>query len=143
MRWHCQARLDPAGGKGASRGVSFEPCRPTIGNLPIQPHVFMHSFHAPEDHTGSLIIEGLPKKLGVELSRGNDPYNLPVGWGIYIIEGYNWKLITCWAGLFIFWYSSRHVNRWHLAGALMLVSAGLGKWSANPTGDSSDSDSRL
>ena len=105
----------PPGEKVHQGEYAFEPCSPTIGNLPISPHFFMHSFYAPKDHTGSLALERLPKKLGVKLSQGNDPNDRPVGWGIYIIEGYNWKLITCLAGLFNLWYSSRHVNRWYLS----------------------------
>lgn len=53
----------------------------------------MHSFRDPGDHTGSLAVERLPKKLRQKLSCGNNQLNVPVGWGVYIIEGYNWKLI--------------------------------------------------
>ncbi len=73
---------------------AFNPCPPDIGKLPIPPHVFMHSFREPGDHTGSLAFERLPKKLWEKLSCGNNQRNVPVGWGIYIIEGYNWKLIS-------------------------------------------------
>ncbi len=77
---------------------AFKPCPPTIGKLPIPPHIFMHSFQDPGDHTGSLAIERLPKKLRQKLSCGNNQLNVPVGWGIYIVEGYNWKLIIRCAG---------------------------------------------
>jgi hypothetical protein len=50
----------------------------------------MHSFQEPGDHTGSVIVERLPKKLGERLS--SQQY-LSVGWGVYIIEGYNWRLL--------------------------------------------------
>ena len=63
------------------------------------PHVFMHSFLEPGDHTGSLLVERLPKKLGQKLSSQQFP---SFGWGIYIIEGYNWKLLRrcVFSGLF-------------------------------------------
>jgi hypothetical protein len=77
---------------------SFKPCPPTIGKLPMPPHIFMHSFQEPGDHTGSLAVERLPKKLREKLSCHNNQLNVPVGWGIYIIEGYNWKLIRRCAG---------------------------------------------
>lgn len=54
------------------------------------PHIFMHSFLEPGDHTGSVIIERLPKKVGERLSSQQFP---GFGWGVYIVEGYNWKLL--------------------------------------------------
>jgi hypothetical protein len=59
----------------------------------MHPDVFMHSFLEPGDHTGCLAVERLPKKMHQELSCNGDPTCLPVGWGIYITEGFNWKLI--------------------------------------------------
>ena len=81
---------------------AFKPCPPSIGKLPIPPHIFMHSFQNPGDHTGSLAIERLPKKLWEKLSCDNNQLNVPVGWGIYIIEGYNWKLLRQCVGCAIF-----------------------------------------
>lgn len=71
-------------------GYHLNPCPPDIGELPIMPHLFMHSFREPGDHTGSLVVERLPKKIGKKLSSQEYP---GFGWGIYIIEGYNWKLL--------------------------------------------------
>lgn len=80
---------------------SFKPCPPNIGKLPIPPHIFMHSFRDPGNHTGSLAVERLPKKLRQKLTCRNNQLNVPVGWGVYIMEGYNWKLILwCAAGTF-------------------------------------------
>lgn len=64
----------------------YMPCRPIIGKLPIQPHIFMHYFQDPGDHIGSLAVDRLPKKLDKELSCDDKP---PIGWGIYI---YNRRL---------------------------------------------------
>jgi hypothetical protein len=77
---------------------AFKPCPLTIGKLPIPPHVFMHSFQNPGDHTGSLAIGRFPKKLRQRLSCGNNQLSVPIGWGIYIVEGYNWKLIIWCTG---------------------------------------------
>jgi len=42
---------------------------------------------------GSVALRRIPKKLHCEISCGNDPNNHPVGWGIYIVEGFNWAVI--------------------------------------------------
>ncbi|KAI9752453.1 MAG: hypothetical protein M4579_005628 [Chaenotheca gracillima] len=66
---------------------------PRIGKLPIPPHIFMHSFREPGDHLGDMIFRALPKKLRAELTCENLQQNRPIGWGIHIIEGANWRLI--------------------------------------------------
>ena len=54
----------------------------------------MHALLQPGDHTGAVATERLPKKLNDELrATDKDSFDLPVGWGIYIIDGYNWGLI--------------------------------------------------
>ncbi|KAI1263912.1 hypothetical protein F5Y18DRAFT_437130 [Xylariaceae sp. FL1019] len=71
---------------------TFRPCPPRIGALPIQPHLFMHSFHNQGDHLGGLTVQQLPKKVGRRLkctSQPRDPLDIPYGWGIYIVEGLN------------------------------------------------------
>ena len=72
---------------------AYRPCPPDIGKYPVHPQVFMHSFFEPGDHTGSAVINRLPKKLHGELSCAVDLGSLPVGWGVYIVEGFNWGLI--------------------------------------------------
>lgn len=73
---------------------AYRPCPPDIGKLPIHPHLFMHLFLHPGDHLGTLAVERLPKKLNSKLSAtNNSTSNTPVGWGIYIVDGYNWTLI--------------------------------------------------
>lgn len=72
---------------------AYKPCPPDSGKLPIPPHVFMHYFQEPGDHLGSLAVERLPKKLREKLSCDNNQRNTPIGWGVCITEGYNWKLI--------------------------------------------------
>lgn len=60
----------------------------------------MHSFQDPGDHTGSLAVQRLPKKLRQKLSCYDNQLNMPIGWGVYIIEGYNKRLIQwCAAGI--------------------------------------------
>lgn len=46
---------------------------------------------------GFTALNMLPKKLRGELrwdSSVNDAFNLPVGWGFYIAEGFDWLCIT-------------------------------------------------
>ena len=73
---------------------AFTPCPPRIGRFPIHPHLFMHSFLHPGDHMDSVALLRLPKKLRGELRQGSDAEEAqPVGWGVYIIEGYCWSLV--------------------------------------------------
>ncbi|KAI1505186.1 hypothetical protein F5X99DRAFT_307094 [Biscogniauxia marginata] len=76
---------------------AFNPCPPRIGHLPIQSHIFMHSFLNPGDHSGALAVAQLPKKVKEKLrlaAQNADPNDLPYGWGIYIIEGFNEVLMA-------------------------------------------------
>ncbi len=76
---------------------TFSPCPPRIGAVPIQSHIFMHSFLHPGDHTGAVAIHQLPKKVGGKLSCIGQPINhceLPYGWGIYIVEGIDQPLVA-------------------------------------------------
>ncbi|KAI1082511.1 hypothetical protein F5B20DRAFT_531577 [Whalleya microplaca] len=75
----------------------FFPCPPQTGTVPIAPHLFMHSFLRPGDHTGGLATMCLPKKVGRKLrfyKPASDTYTLPFGWGVYIVEGLNTKLVA-------------------------------------------------
>lgn len=94
--------LIPPEEKVHEQEYTYKPCPPMTGKFPIHPNVFMHSFLNTGDHTGSLAIERLPKKLHEKLSCSvSNQFPIPVGWGIYIIEGYNWRLIMrCAGGVF-------------------------------------------
>lgn len=82
---------------------AYSPCPPDIGDNPVDPGFFMHSFRSPGDHSNNLIIERLPKKMHSQLAchRGLDG---PVqqGWGILIVEGPNWFLIRLTVGSLTF-----------------------------------------
>ncbi|KAK4446789.1 hypothetical protein QBC34DRAFT_468890, partial [Podospora aff. communis PSN243] len=94
---------------------AFSPCPPRIGKLPLPPDIFMHGFLDPCDHFGPMAVEILPKKLWSQLrwdARANDRYNVPAGWGFYIVEGINWSLVS-----------------WCTAVALILVTALTMSWS--------------
>ncbi|KAI0970451.1 hypothetical protein F4678DRAFT_436840 [Xylaria arbuscula] len=81
----------------AKKECSFSPCPPRIGSMPIQPHVFMHSFLYPGDHLGELALLQLPKKVGRKLKcsvQPHHPSDVPYGWGIYIVEGPNTVLVS-------------------------------------------------
>ncbi|KAK8859797.1 HET-like protein [Apiospora arundinis] len=83
------------------REYAYSPCSPLIGPMPIQSHLFMHSFLNPGDHSRSLAVQQLPKKVGTRLACTTDHTNgntnaiePPFGWGIYIVEGLNVTLIV-------------------------------------------------
>ncbi|KAK6836301.1 hypothetical protein PG987_006796 [Apiospora arundinis] len=83
------------------REYAYSPCPPLIGPMPIQSHLFMHSFLNPGGHSGSLAVQQLPKKVGTRLACTASPMNgntntiaPPFGWGIYIVEGLNVTLIV-------------------------------------------------
>ncbi|TRX94215.1 hypothetical protein FHL15_004983 [Xylaria flabelliformis] len=75
---------------------TFNPCPPRIGRLPIQPHIFMHSFLNPGDHSGSLAVSQLPKKVNemLRMTELDNSQELPYGWGIFIVEGFNETLVA-------------------------------------------------
>ncbi|KAK1750411.1 hypothetical protein QBC47DRAFT_418170 [Echria macrotheca] len=76
---------------------AFSPCPPQIGSLPLPPDLFMHGFLDPGDHFGPGAVDILPKKLWSPLRwepGAHGRYNVPDGWGFYIIEGINWSLIS-------------------------------------------------
>ncbi|KAI0541584.1 hypothetical protein GGR58DRAFT_498085 [Xylaria digitata] len=80
-----------------NKEYTFSPCPPRIGTMPIQPHLFMHSFLNPGDHLGGLALLQLPKKVGRKLKcvkQPHDPFDIPYGWGVYIVEGLNTFLVS-------------------------------------------------
>ena len=80
-----------------NRQYAFWPCPPAIGSIPIQSHIFMHSFLTPGDHGSTRDFERLPKKLNTKLScslEGINARQVPVGWGIYIVEDLNTTLLA-------------------------------------------------
>ena len=82
---------------------TYKPCPPNIGRYPIHPKVFMHSFLEPGNHTGCVAVQRLPKKLHCELTCAIsvDAVPLPEGWGIYVVEGFNWGLIRLIVAVFV------------------------------------------
>jgi hypothetical protein len=80
---------------------AFSPCPPRIGKLPLPPDIFMHAFLDPGDHLGPMAVDILPKKLWCQLrwdAGANGRWNVPEGWGFYIVEGVNWGLVSWCAG---------------------------------------------
>ncbi|CAJ2501479.1 Uu.00g043320.m01.CDS01 [Anthostomella pinea] len=76
---------------------AFSPCPPSIGSVPIQSHLFMHSFIDPGDHIGQKSVMRLPKKVGKKLiCRGPLDHDtaLLYGWGIYIVEELNEEAVA-------------------------------------------------
>lgn len=72
--------------------------RPCPLNLipPLPENAFLHAFFSPGAHTRNFWLDRLPKKLNDILEcSGSNGNNLPVGWGIHIVEGPNWLVLTC------------------------------------------------
>lgn len=131
---------------------AFSPCPPRIGKLPLPPDIFMHGFLDPCDHLGPMAVEMLPKKLWSQLRwdvRANDRYNVPAGWGFYIVEGINWSLVSwCTAvaliavtALTMSWsmwagdvQGGTGLGQYCLAVLTVTVSAWLLKYSVEPSG---------
>ncbi|KAK0671564.1 hypothetical protein QBC41DRAFT_270230 [Cercophora samala] len=127
---------------------SFRPCPPLIGKLPIPPDIFMHAFLDPGDHLGPMAVEVLPKKLWAELrwdGQANDHFNLPTGWGFYIVEGTHWGLVWWWTVLVlgtvtiltVAWSALMHdvqggtgLGQYCLAAVALLGSVGLWHYNA-------------
>ncbi|KAK8005632.1 hypothetical protein PG990_011669 [Apiospora arundinis] len=80
-----------------ARQYTFWPCPPAIGSVPIQSHIFMHSFLTPGDHGTTRDFERLPKKVNTKLTCSAGATNarqVPMGWGIYIVEDLNTTLLA-------------------------------------------------
>ncbi|KAK8877633.1 hypothetical protein PGQ11_002579 [Apiospora arundinis] len=80
-----------------ARQYTFWPCPPAIGSVPIQSHIFMHSFLTPGDHGTTRDFERLPKKVNTKLTCSAGATNarqVPMGWGIYIVEDLNTPLLA-------------------------------------------------
>lgn len=87
-----------------TQAYDFRPCPPRVGGLPIPRDIFMHSFLNPGDHLGPMVVEMLPKKLWAELrwdGQAHDHFNIPTGWGFYIVEGIYWGLVWWWTVLLL------------------------------------------
>ncbi|KAK1751395.1 hypothetical protein QBC47DRAFT_417310 [Echria macrotheca] len=87
----------PSRAEVAKHQYAFSPCPPRIGPLPLPPNIFMHGFLNPGDHLGPMAVEMLPKKLWSPLrwdAQAHGSFDIPAGWGFYIVEGINWPLVS-------------------------------------------------
>ncbi|MCJ1467445.1 hypothetical protein MMC07_006070 [Pseudocyphellaria aurata] len=71
----------------------YRPC-PYDVDPPLPDEFFLHAFFSPKAHISDFWLGRLPKKLGDILPHSSDE-RLSVGWGIHIVEGPNWLLLTC------------------------------------------------
>ena len=61
----------------------------------MPPHIFMHYLNSSFPHKKAIWLHRLPRKLHSRITQSGD--ELPIGWGIHIIEGTNRPLL--------FWFS--------------------------------------
>ncbi|KAK5663757.1 hypothetical protein OQA88_4188 [Cercophora sp. LCS_1] len=102
---HYQTNSIPTRKQVLNQEYAFAPCPPLLGDLPMPPDIFMHAFLDAGDHLGPMAVEVLPKKLWRALAwdrRVHDHFNIPQGWGFYIVEGINWPLVQWCAAITLF-----------------------------------------
>ena len=63
--------------------------------LPMPPHIFLHYLNSNRPHRKAIWLTRLPIKLNESITNNSD--ELPVGWGIHIIEGTNSRAIFYYA----------------------------------------------
>ena len=129
----------------------YTPC-PINLNPPICANVFLHAFFNPGAHTLRFWLNRLPKKLkhelvsNIELTTSTELDEPRIGWGIHIIEGLNWFLVTCmviclliFTGIFaVGWTVLRHaslqegfgVGQYLVAVETAVMSALIIKWTS-------------
>ncbi|KAF2806491.1 uncharacterized protein BDZ99DRAFT_337798, partial [Mytilinidion resinicola] len=64
---------------------------------PMDYRSFLHFFGSQGKHTHSkcnLWLDRLPKKVGNSIKVQHDPNVLQLGWGVHIVEGPNWLVIS-------------------------------------------------
>jgi hypothetical protein len=72
---------------------------------PMDHRAFLHFFREQGKHASakrSLFLNRLPKKVGESILAQDDEENLRLGWGVYIVEGLNWPVISwCMFGILL------------------------------------------
>ena len=69
----------------------YDPC-PLDLLPPVPDNTFMHLLENPGPHKRALWLHRLPKKVNASILSSTD--DLIVGWGIHIIEGTNWLMVS-------------------------------------------------
>jgi hypothetical protein len=69
---------------------------------PVGERYLMHLFHHPEDYEDETITyKRIPKKRGAKLRVG-EHYDIEVGWGIHLVEGFlAYKVWSFFTGIFV------------------------------------------
>jgi hypothetical protein len=66
---------------------------------------FLHFFRKQGKHASAkrgLFLNRLPKKVGESILAQDDEETLHLGWGVYIVEGLNWPVISwCMFGILL------------------------------------------
>ena len=132
-----------------SKRYHYKPC-PLDVKPPIPVNVFLHAFFNPDAHTFQFFLNRLPKKLKKQLSCGESREvsmsEMSIGWGVHIIEGLNWFLVTCLVislvictGLFaLVWSISRQavlqegfgIGQYLVAAIAVVMTALITKWTS-------------
>ena len=86
----CASELPPPCEVSKQR-YHYQPCPQANIDEVIPDHIFFHLFNNPAPHYNSKWIHRIPKKLSSSISDSTD--QIPIGWGIYIVETANLYVI--------------------------------------------------
>ena len=92
---------------------------------PIPDNVFLHNLTSKGNHPRLIWEKRLPKKLNEQLYNSSD--ELPVGWGIHILEGPHWTNIL-WTMLVFLLISGLVTGLWSGLKHDIQGGAGLGSY---------------
>ena len=82
----CASELPPPC-EVSNQRYHYMPCPQYSIDEVIPDHIFFHLFNNPAPHYNSKWIHRIPKKLSLSISDSTD--QIPVGWGIHIVESAN------------------------------------------------------
>ncbi|KAL9123279.1 MAG: hypothetical protein Q9187_000151, partial [Circinaria calcarea] len=106
-----------------SKRYYYNPC--PLKPPPIPSHVFLHYLSSSRDHPRSVWLDRLPQKLEGSMMQSTEP--LPVGWGIYIIEGPN-RIAMFWTIVGIVIVSIIVSTTWTVVKGDIQGGFGVGAW---------------
>lgn len=85
----------PSPEEASTKRYYYRPCPPQH-SPPLPPNILIHAFFNPKlVHTSKFLLTRIPKKLDSRLECPDDPSISSFGWGVYIVDGPNWFLLSC------------------------------------------------
>lgn len=99
--WILDCSLPPEEEVKVKGNYHYHPCPPYVWDQTLG-IPFLHVLLEPGNHLDSFWTNYIPKKLKQELKyqSGSDP-RANIGWGIHIVEGFNWHALAVLTAIFI------------------------------------------